>query len=182
MIKGNKSNEGVDGGQRKSFGATETEDSSCFAVRREAKRFEHIPMRKITLGLVDATPEALQNLGNDDARESKKGPASAILRRSSVPARLGEELKKSTQTRYRPESTAISPSRLVVSFPDTTAVVTKNAFAILQADKQLQSSIHDFALRFQSKSFRALRDQAFVNVDGRSQKDLCGEDFYVHAN
>jgi len=41
----------------------------------------------------------------------------------------------------------------------------KDAFAILRADKQLQSSIHDFALCFQARELFRLADQGFVNVD-----------------
>lgn len=44
-------------------------------------------------------------------------------------------------------------------------MVMKDAFAILRADKQLQSSIHDFALCFQAREFFRLADQGFVNVD-----------------
>ena len=72
MIKGNGSNEGVDGGQRESFCATVAENSSCFAVRGEAKRLEHVPLRKMMLDLVDGAPEALQDLGNDHARKGQR--------------------------------------------------------------------------------------------------------------
>ena len=44
-------------------------------------------------------------------------------------------------------------------------MVMKDAFAILRADKQLQSSIHDFALCFQAREFFRLADQGFVYVD-----------------
>src|SRR5215471_18645402 len=71
MIKGDGSNESVDGGERESFCAAETEDSSCFAVCGEPERFEHIPLRKMMLDLVDVAPEALQDLRNYDARKSK---------------------------------------------------------------------------------------------------------------
>ena len=71
MIKGNGSNESVDGGERKSLCTTETENSSRFAVGGEAKRFEHFPLRKMMLDLIDVTLQALQDLGDDNARESK---------------------------------------------------------------------------------------------------------------
>ena len=44
-------------------------------------------------------------------------------------------------------------------------MVMKDAFTILRADKQLQSSIHDFALCFQARELFLLADQGFVNVD-----------------
>jgi hypothetical protein len=44
-------------------------------------------------------------------------------------------------------------------------MVMKDAFAILRADKQLQSSIHNFALCFQARELFCLADQGFVNVD-----------------
>ena len=47
-------------------------------------------------------------------------------------------------------------------------MVMKDAFAILRADKQLQSSIHDFALCFQAREFSRLADQGSVNVDVRA--------------
>jgi len=70
MIKGDGSNESVDGGERESSRAAETENCSCFAVCGEPERFEQIPLRKVTLDLADVTPEALQDLGNYDARKS----------------------------------------------------------------------------------------------------------------
>jgi hypothetical protein len=52
-------------------------------------------------------------------------------------------------------------------------MVMKDAFAILRADKQLQSSVHDFALCFQAREFFRLADQGFVNVDvGASHKHI----------
>jgi len=44
-------------------------------------------------------------------------------------------------------------------------MVMKDAFAILRADKQLQSSIQDFALCFQARELFRLADQGFVYVD-----------------
>jgi hypothetical protein len=50
-------------------------------------------------------------------------------------------------------------------------MVMKDAFAILRADKQLQSSVHDFALCFQAREFFRLADEGFVDVDvGASHK------------
>ena len=71
MIKGNGSNEGINGGERESFRAPEAKNSSRLAVGGEAKGFEHFPLRKMTLNLVDVTPEALQDLGHYNTRERK---------------------------------------------------------------------------------------------------------------
>ena len=61
----------------------------------------------------------------------------------------------------------------------------KDAFAILRADKQLQSSIHDFALCFQAREFFRLADQGFVNVDvSASHKPMIHQfyrDWCIHA-
>ena len=72
MIKGNGSYESVDGGERESLRMAETENSSRFAVGGEAKRFEHFPLRKKMLDVIDVTLQALQDLGDDNARESKR--------------------------------------------------------------------------------------------------------------
>jgi len=64
-------------------------------------------------------------------------------------------------------------------------MVMKDAFAILRADKQLQSSIHDFALCFQAREFFRLADQGFVNVDvSASHKLIIHQfcwDWCIHA-
>jgi hypothetical protein len=61
----------------------------------------------------------------------------------------------------------------------------KDAFAILRAHKQLQSSIHDFALCFQVREFFRLADQRFVNVDVSASHKLIIHQFYedwcIHA-
>ena len=57
-------------------------------------------------------------------------------------------------------------------------MVMKDAFAILRADKQLQSSIHDFALCFQAREFFRLADQGFVNVDVSASHKLIIHQFY----
>ena len=57
-------------------------------------------------------------------------------------------------------------------------MVMKDAFAILRADKQLQSSIHDFALCFQAREFFCLADQGFVNVDVSASHKLIIHQFY----
>jgi len=117
MIKGNGGNKRVDGGQRESFRATDAENSSRFAVRGQAERLEHVPLRKMTL---DWSTSRLRpcKVSETITPERAKGSASAIIRRSSVPARLGEGLKKSTptevSTRIKPdfsETTCSSPSR-----------------------------------------------------------------------
>src|SRR5215469_4835177 len=93
MIKRNGSDEGVDGGERESFRTTDAENSGRFAVGGEAKWFEHFPLRKMMLDLVDVTPEALQDLGDNDAGESKRfcvGNHSAQLG-SSATGRRAEE-------------------------------------------------------------------------------------------
>jgi len=54
----------------------------------------------------------------------------------------------------------------------------KDAFAILRADKQLQSSVHDFALCFQAREFFRLADQGFVNVDVSASHKLIIHQFY----
>jgi hypothetical protein len=48
--------------KEESFCATDAENSSRFAVRGEAERLEHIPLREVVLDLVDVAPEALQDL------------------------------------------------------------------------------------------------------------------------
>jgi len=53
----------------------------------------------------------------------------------------------------------------VVAFPDTAAMVTKDAFAVFRADKQIQRSIHDFAFRLQTRKFSRLSDQVLIYVD-----------------
>ena len=64
-------------------------------------------------------------------------------------------------------------------------MVMKDAFAILRADKQLQSSIHDFPLCFQPREFFRLADQGFVNVDVSASHKLTIHQFYrdwcIHA-
>jgi len=64
-------------------------------------------------------------------------------------------------------------------------MVMKDPFAILGADKQLQSSIHDFALRFQAREFFRLADQGFVNVDVSASHKVIIHQFYwdrcIHA-
>src|SRR5262249_40249070 len=72
MIKGNGSNERVDCSQRESFCAAGAENSSRLAVRGETKRLDQFPLRKMTLDLVDIAPEALQDLGHNHARKSKR--------------------------------------------------------------------------------------------------------------
>jgi hypothetical protein len=67
MIKSNGSNKRVDGGQREPFCATDAENSSRFAVRGEAERLEHVPLRKMTLDLLAVASETLQDFTNDDA-------------------------------------------------------------------------------------------------------------------
>jgi hypothetical protein len=57
-------------------------------------------------------------------------------------------------------------------------MVMKDAFAILRADKQLQSSIHDFALCFQAREFFRLADQGFVNIDVSASHRLIIHHFY----
>ena len=57
MIEGNRGNQGVDGGQRESSCAAEPKNSCRPAIGGKAKRFEHFPPRKMTLDLVDVTPE-----------------------------------------------------------------------------------------------------------------------------
>jgi hypothetical protein len=49
------------------FRATDAENSSRFAVRGQAERLEHVPLRKMTLDCVDIASEALQDFGNDHA-------------------------------------------------------------------------------------------------------------------
>jgi len=97
-------------------------------LRGEAERLEHVPLRKMTFDLVDVASEALQDFGNDHARKGKGfciGYHPAQL--SSSATRRGTE-EVGPKQRYRPESNAISPSQLVVPFPDTTAMVMKNAY------------------------------------------------------
>jgi hypothetical protein len=53
----------------------------------------------------------------------------------------------------------------VVAFPDTAAMVTKYAFAVFGADKQIQRSIHDFAFRLQARKFSRPSDQVLIYVD-----------------
>src|SRR5262249_7498923 len=72
MIKGNGSNECADCGQRESFCATGTENSSRLAVRGETKGLDHFPLGKMTLDLVDIAPEALQDLGHNHARKGER--------------------------------------------------------------------------------------------------------------
>ena len=64
-------------------------------------------------------------------------------------------------------------------------MVMKDAFAILRADKQLQRSIHDFALCFQAREFFRLADQGFVNVDVSATHKLIihqfERDWCIHA-
>ena len=164
MIKGNGGNKRVDGGQRESFRATDAENSSRFAVRGQAERLEHVPLRKMTL---DWSTSRLRpcKVSETITPERAKGSASAIIRRSSVPARLGEGRRSRPQQKYRPESNPISPRQLVVPLPDTTAMVMENTLAILRTDEQLQSSINDFALCFQAREFLRFANQCFVNVD-----------------
>jgi hypothetical protein len=57
-------------------------------------------------------------------------------------------------------------------------MVMKDAFAILRADKQLQSSVHDFALCFQAREFFRLADQGFVDVDVGASHKLIIHQFY----
>lgn len=77
MIKGNGSDECVDGGQRESSCTTDAKNSSRFAVRGEAERLEHVPLRKMMLDLVEVAPEALQDhhpaqLGSSATRRGTK--------------------------------------------------------------------------------------------------------------
>jgi hypothetical protein len=44
-------------------------------------------------------------------------------------------------------------------------MVTKHAFAVFCADKQIQRSIHDFAFRLQTRKLSRLSDQTLVYVD-----------------
>ena len=94
-----------------------------------------------------------------------KGSPSSIIRRSSAPARPGEDLKKSIQTEL---STRIKRgfSEMLQGPPSrSTSVVPKNAFATLGTNKQFQGLIHNLALGLEMSELARFADQAFVDID-----------------
>jgi len=79
-----------------------------------------------------------------------------MIRRSSLPARPGEELKKiDPEPNYPPGSNAIPSHLLEVALPNPASVIAQNGLAALRAHQQFQSFADNLSLRLKARELRA---------------------------
>src|SRR5712691_2637086 len=93
------------------------------------------------------------------------------MRRNSSPARPGAELKKSIQTELSTRiicgSGTVLPHGFQIALPDARSIMAKDALAALRAHEQLQSRVHDLALRLKAGQLARFADQTFFNYNVR---------------